>query len=162
MTRRLYFQKLLHEVVGEGATLFPGLLHFTIDPYFMMLSVKQNGIKYHFFNLWYDSTTDEHCTHFQTQHHKARIKGMWSNPEKGITLSSTPLCCSCWKGSLRFALDYGRPTNIYIYIYIYMQNLKQITWKGWYAIKYNQTNLSILSIFTKHSARAGYDTRSIF
>ena len=38
-----------------GATLFPGLLHFTLDPYLIILSVKQDGIKYHFLNLWYDS-----------------------------------------------------------------------------------------------------------
>ena len=31
---------------GKGATLFPGLLHFTLDPYLIMLSVKQGGIKY--------------------------------------------------------------------------------------------------------------------
>ena len=42
----------------EGATPFPGLLHFTLDPYLIMLSVKQGGIKYHFLSLWYDSTWD--------------------------------------------------------------------------------------------------------
>ena len=44
--------------VVEGATPFPGLLHFTLDPYLIMLSVKQGDIKYHFFSLWYDSTWD--------------------------------------------------------------------------------------------------------
>ena len=34
----------------------PGLLHFTFDPYLIMLSDKQGGIKYHFLSLWYDST----------------------------------------------------------------------------------------------------------
>ena len=34
--------------VGEGATPFPGLLHFTLDTYLIFLSVKQGGIKYHF------------------------------------------------------------------------------------------------------------------
>ena len=34
--------------VREGATPFPGLLHFTLDPYLIMLSVMQGGIKYHF------------------------------------------------------------------------------------------------------------------
>ena len=34
--------------VGEGATPFPGLLHFTLDTYLILLSVKQGGIKYHF------------------------------------------------------------------------------------------------------------------
>ena len=52
------FDSLLHQGVGEGATPFPGLLHFTLDPYLIMLSVKQRGIKYHFLSLWYDSTWD--------------------------------------------------------------------------------------------------------
>ena len=37
---------------------FPGLLYFTLDPYLIMLSAKQGGIKYHFLSLWYDSTWD--------------------------------------------------------------------------------------------------------
>ena len=43
---------------GGGATPFPGLLHFTLDPYLIMLSVKQVGIKYYFLSLWYDSIWD--------------------------------------------------------------------------------------------------------
>ena len=35
--------------VGVGATLFPELFHFTLDPYLIMLSVKQSGTKNH---LW--------------------------------------------------------------------------------------------------------------
>ena len=31
-----------------GRYSFPGLLYFTLDPYLIMLSVKQGGIKYHF------------------------------------------------------------------------------------------------------------------
>ena len=41
-----------------GHYSFPGLLHFTLDTYLIMLSVKQGGIKYHFLSLWYDSTWD--------------------------------------------------------------------------------------------------------
>ena len=37
--------------VREGVTVFPGLIHFTLDPYLIMLSVKQSGIKYHFLSL---------------------------------------------------------------------------------------------------------------
>ena len=48
VTQRLPFQWLLHRGVGEGATPFPGLFHFTVDPYLITLSVKQGGIKYHF------------------------------------------------------------------------------------------------------------------
>ena len=31
-----------------AATPFPGLLQFAIDPYLIMLSVKQGGFKYYF------------------------------------------------------------------------------------------------------------------
>ena len=41
-----------------GRFSFPGLLYFTLDPYLIMLSVKQGGIKSHFLSLWYDSTWD--------------------------------------------------------------------------------------------------------
>ena len=54
-----------------------------------------------------------------TQHDKVRIKGKMSNPEKGVASSPTPQCSSYWKGDLRTALDYGRPTNYCIYLYIY-------------------------------------------
>ena len=32
----------------EGPTQFPRLRHFTLDPYVIMLSGKQSGIKYYF------------------------------------------------------------------------------------------------------------------
>ena len=57
----------------RGATPYPGLLHFTLDPYLMVLSAKQGGIKYPFFSLWYDLTWDwtpasrtigEHSNHY--------------------------------------------------------------------------------------------------
>ena len=41
-----------------GRYSFPGLLHFTLDPYLIMLSIKQDSIKYHFLSLWYGSTWD--------------------------------------------------------------------------------------------------------
>ena len=41
-----------------GRYSFLELLYFTLDPYLIMLSVKQGGIKYHFLSLWYDSTWD--------------------------------------------------------------------------------------------------------
>ena len=34
-----------------GSTSFPSLLHFTLNPYLIMLSVKQGAIKYHFLIL---------------------------------------------------------------------------------------------------------------
>ena len=38
--------------------MFPELLHFNLDPYLIMLSAKQGGIKYLFLSLWYDSNLD--------------------------------------------------------------------------------------------------------
>ena len=64
MTRRHLFQG-----VGEGTTLFFGFLHFTLDPYLILLSVKEGGIKYHFLSLFYWDWTlvsraiNEHSTH---------------------------------------------------------------------------------------------------
>ena len=40
-----------------GRYSFPGLLHFTLDTYLIMLSVKQGGIKYHYW-VCYDSIWD--------------------------------------------------------------------------------------------------------
>ena len=42
----------------EGCYPFPWLLHFTLGPYLIRISVKQGGIKYHFLSLLYDSTWD--------------------------------------------------------------------------------------------------------
>ena len=69
MTRRLSFEQLLHWGVGEGATLFPGLLHFTFDPYLIILGVKEGSIKYHFLSLWYDSTWDRAPVSWPTGEH---------------------------------------------------------------------------------------------
>ena len=52
---------------------FPGIDPLILDPYLIMLSVKQGGNKYHILSLWYDSTgyltpvsraIGEHSTHF--------------------------------------------------------------------------------------------------
>ena len=56
-----------------GHYFFPWIALSTFDPYFIMHSVKQGDIKYHFLSLWYDSTWDwtlisqtigEHSNHY--------------------------------------------------------------------------------------------------
>ena len=42
------FHSYYTEVLGRVLLQFPGLLHFTLDPYLIVLSAKQSGIKYHF------------------------------------------------------------------------------------------------------------------
>ena len=49
---------MAHQGVGESATPFPGLFHFTLNLYLIMMCVKQRGIKYHILSFWYDSSLD--------------------------------------------------------------------------------------------------------
>ena len=48
-------KSLLHEVEHYS---FPWIVPLTLDPYLIMLGVKQGGIKYHFKSLWHNSTRD--------------------------------------------------------------------------------------------------------
>ena len=51
-----------------------------------------------------------------TQHYTELIKGKWSNLEKEVAPTPTPRYSSCWKGSLRVSLDYGRPTYLLLLV----------------------------------------------
>ena len=42
-----------------GNYSFFWIVPLTLDPYLIILSVKQGTIKYHFLSLWYESTWDE-------------------------------------------------------------------------------------------------------
>ena len=69
----------------KGATSFPGLLHFTLDPYLIMLTVKQGEIKYHFLSLWYDSTWDWNQVsqaHWQTVYSLGQWPSMWTSMQR--------------------------------------------------------------------------------
>ena len=52
------------------------------------------------------------CLTLSITRHVSRVK--WNNPGKGVMPSPTPQCCSYWKGTLQFALDYYKVvrTNI--------------------------------------------------
>ena len=63
----------------EGSTPFAGLLYFTLDPYFIMLSVKQEGIEYHFLSLLYGSTWDWTPVSRTIGEHSI----LWANGPKG-------------------------------------------------------------------------------
>ena len=49
--RKAPFSLAITPRVMEGRYSFPWLFHFTIDPYLIMLSVKQGVIKYHFWAI---------------------------------------------------------------------------------------------------------------
>ena len=52
---------------------------------------------------------------FNTQNYKLRIKGKWSNPEKGVAPSPTPLCSCYWTGSFWVILQSGILISLYHY-----------------------------------------------
>ena len=90
---KLPFQKLLHRCIGEGATPFPGLLHFTIETYLIMLSVKHGGIKYHFLSFSYDSIWDWTPVSRNTGEHSTtkpmgNLRKKWNLSYDGITKNS--------------------------------------------------------------------------
>ena len=46
--QKAHFSKATTLKCRVGTTPFPGLHHFTLDMYLILLSAKQGGIKYHF------------------------------------------------------------------------------------------------------------------
>ena len=42
----------------QSTTTFLELYHFLLDPYYIIMTVKQSGIKYPVLSLWNDSTWD--------------------------------------------------------------------------------------------------------
>ena len=144
MTLRLPLQLLLHRDVREGTTLFPGLLHITLDPYFIMLSVKQGDIKYDFLSIWYDwtpvsQTIGEHSTHQANGKVLSITLGKWLNsyikPVKG-TLASTmnsgqrqPGCNGSELGSPYFLMSKNWSLTI-ICSLISNQGYQRRSWKG--------------------------------
>ena len=52
------FSKATTPRCRRGCYSIPWIAPLFLDPYFIILSVKQGGIKYYFLSLWYDSTWD--------------------------------------------------------------------------------------------------------
>ena len=73
-------------------------------------------------------------------------KAKWSNPEKGVALSSTLWCSRYQKGCLQVTLRLQSPTYIYIYIYICV--CINIKWK--FQIKI-QLSLGLSKVFLFYS-----------
>ena len=103
MTWRLPFQQLLHWGVGEGTTPFPGLLHFTLDIYLILLSVKQGGTKYHFQSHWYDANWD--WTQVSWTIAKISCNSVLSNSSKQSSLAQV---CSLALFNIYLALSIDR------------------------------------------------------
>ena len=78
-----------------------------------------------------------------TQQYKVRIEG--SNPEKRVAPSPTPRFCSCWKGSLLVALDYG----CQLYFYLLRQETPwQLVWVyAWSGFSKDKTEDLFLRFF---------------
>ena len=83
------FNSYYTEVLGRTLLHSLDCSTLTLDPYLIMLSVKQDGIKYHFLSLWYDSIMDwtpvfrtmgEHSTH------EANRLSWWKRAISGVPL----------------------------------------------------------------------------
>ena len=106
-----------------GRYSFPGLLYFTLDPYLIMQSVNQGGIKYHFLSLFMTRPGIE-----------PRSPGPLAN-----TLTPRPMS----------GIKSGTLLYIYIYIYRYMYKMNlaihyQARLMG-HKTKQNQTYSNIFS-----------------
>ena len=114
---------------------FPGLLHFTLNPYLIMLSVKQGGIKYHFFSLWYDSTWDW-TPFFQTigdhSNHYANMQQVVTNQLKVVSTEDFQDCVVYthkhkWKHNQRwFTTSMNERTYFFFKIYLSHFILKRV------------------------------------
>ena len=97
--------------VGVGATLFPRLLHFTLDMYLILLSVSRRyQVPISKSLVWHNQGMNPTLSIIR---YVSRVK--WSNPGKGVAPSPAPQCSSHWKGSLLVALNYGRQLLLYQY-----------------------------------------------
>ena len=96
-----------------------------------------------------------------------RVK--WSNPGKGEAPSTTSRCCSYWKGSLWVTIDYSHQ----LYFYFISLKVTLAKWIEWSPVvretvvqsqleSYQRLKKWYMILFTNPSARAGYDTRSVF
>ena len=137
------FKNLVNGVVGESATQFPELLHFTLDPSLIIVSVNQGGIKYHFLSLTRPGVEPGLPDHWWTLLIRPRepsghphlrspalltwlLKNMKLIIMKGKILSLLVFILFCWKA---FDNDFILPSflHIYIYIYIYIYVIYQCT-----------------------------------
>ena len=89
-----------------------------------------------FFKKWYLIPP---CSTLSIIKYGSRVK--WSNSRKVVAPSPTSRCSSYWKGSLLFALDYGRQLYFTIftsYIYLFFRGEGLIV--IWYRIFQSNTN----------------------
>ena len=142
-SQRPPFKSLLHWGVREETTLSPGLLHFTLDTYLIMLSVKQGGIKYHFLSYWYDLTWVEprspgtiaktlptwRMSHFTgTSLWDYLVSYLWHSLKLSYPSAEMPSVYSdlikWFPDSINYTiLQYQKFVFIYIYIHIYIYKL---------------------------------------
>ena len=142
-------------MVGERAQLFSlELLHFTLDPYLIMLNVKQGNIKYNFCSLWYDSTRDwtpisqaigKHANHYVNG--LAEIYSAWKNINTlmGVHLwynfKQSSYVHHLWQHIFGISYRWLKNINISMEVYLlekqnwyyrdHLGKIPLIYWQGW-------------------------------
>ena len=121
MNRRLPFQWLLHRGVGEGATPSPELLHFTLDTYLILLSVKQGVLKCYFKIHWYDVNWDWTRVSWTIDEHSIYCANVYIYLKAwSLIVSTIKQYCNIWSSINSTNEQVRIPNLLYIYIYIYI------------------------------------------
>ena len=76
------------------------LLHFTLDLYLMILSVKQGSTKYHFLGLWYDLNWDWMQVSWTIGEHFNHLANSTNMLDRGMHATIFPLAMDKLQGKL--------------------------------------------------------------
>ena len=82
--------------VGEGTTPFPGLLHFTLNPYLIMLSqARRHQVPFFFLVFGVTQPGIEHSTNYQLGQWADKVKLatlVEDYPKAPLSIATTPKC----------------------------------------------------------------------
>ena len=101
-----------------------------------------------------------------TQHYKVWIKGKVEQFRERSGAPPTPWCSSYWKRNLRVTIGYSCQLFFFFFFFFFGDTRVlaiNVEYDSMLKVQlYSYLTVRLLIIFTNPSARAGYDTRSIF
>ena len=132
-----------------GATPFLGLTHFTLDPYFIMLSVKQGGIKYHFWVFgmirsgiepWSPKAIVEHSNHYAKREPSGSLSTMVAN---SVYIDICNFFVQKEKKKVNISKWMGLQMNLYpLRNYLFLtEHFQPVTFEGWRKLEVRNTGI---------------------
>ena len=115
---------------SKGTTSFPGLLHFTLDLYLIMLSVKQGGIEYPFFFLFFFWVFGMTWPGIEPRSPGPLANTLTIMPMSGILVNDYILGWDWWKRNIFwgtcvfivFEITINLSTKIHLYVVVMKEN----------------------------------------